>query len=118
MSCGDPATFAGHCGLTIAYPDKLAASECIQLTDLETSADCPVNFGVPLSLSFQITAQANAGFTWRRAPNESDVLTPSSGTVAASGTTNVTLSDLVLTDKVTITVVRGSDTVLAFSLKH
>jgi outer membrane biosynthesis protein TonB len=118
VTCGTQATFPGHCHLTISYPDKLPASQCIELTDIRTSADCPVNFGVPLSLSFQITAEMAADYTWRRQANSADVVTPASGTVAKSGVTNVTVSDLVLGDRVTIEVVRGGNMVLAFTLKH
>jgi hypothetical protein len=118
VTCGTPATFPGHCSLTITYPDKLPASQCLELTDIQTSADCPVNFGVPLSLSFQVTAQTAADYTWRRAANSVDVVTPASGTVAMSGETNVTISDLVLTDRITIEVFRGGTIALRFTLKH
>jgi len=118
VTCGTQATFPGRCHLTISYPDELPASQCIELTDIRTSADCPVNFGVPLSLSFQITAEMAADYTWHRQANSIDVVTPASGTVAKSGVTNVTVSDLVLTDRVTFEVVKGGNTVLVFTLKH
>ena len=60
MTCGVPATFPGSCGLTSRKLDPLAAGECIELTDVRTSSDCPVSFGVPLSLSFEITASTTA----------------------------------------------------------
>ena len=77
-----------------------------------------MNFAVPLSLSFQVTAEAKSGFTWRRASSNQDVLTPSSGAVVASGETNVTVSDLVLGPNVKIEIVRGGKTVLSFTLGH
>ncbi len=118
VSCGVQATFPGHCDLRVAYPDSLPASECIELTDVRTSADCPVNFAVPLSLSFQVTADAKSGFTWRRASSNQDVVTPSSGSIDATGETNVTVSDLVLGPNVKIEIVRGGKTVLTFVLGH
>jgi len=73
---------------------------------------------VPLSLSFQITAETAADFTWRRIANSVDVVTPASGTVAKSGETNVSVSDLVLSDHITIEIFHGGDIVLRFTLKH
>lgn len=73
---------------------------------------------MPLSLSFQITAETAADFTWRRIANSVDVVTPASGTVAKSGETNVSVSDLVLSDHITIEIFHGGDIVLRFTLKH
>jgi hypothetical protein len=79
-----------------------------------------VNFGFPLSLSFEVTASTTGGknFAWRAWPGGTDVLTPASGTISGSGVTHVTLSDLVLGDSVTIEVTRGDKTHLIFTLKH
>jgi hypothetical protein len=118
VTCGVPATFQGSCGLIIKKPDPLSAGECIELTGIRTSSDCPVTFGVPLSVSFEITASSANNFTWKQYPGRNDVLTPTSGTVAGTGATNVTLSDIVLDSDLTIEVFRGDRIYLAFSLKH
>ena len=118
LTCGVPATFQGSCGLTIQKLDLLPSGECIELTDIRTSSDCPVSFGVPLSVSFEITASSSHNFTWNQYPRKNDVLTPASGTVSGTGTTNVTLSDIVLDTALSIEVIRGDKMYLVFSLKH
>jgi hypothetical protein len=120
VTCGPPATFNGSCKLTISRPDALSADECIELTDVQTSADCPVNFGFPLSLSFQVTASTVGpkNFVWRQVAVGNDVLTPSTGTIPGTGVTTVTLSDLVLSDVVSIEVVGQGKHYLVFTLRH
>jgi hypothetical protein len=118
VSCGTPATFAGSCGLIVSKRDALPSNECIELTDIRTSSDCPVSFGLPLSVSFAVTSSSAMNFTWKQVPGKSDVLTPASGTIPGTGTTNVTLSDIVLDSALSIEVIHGDKTYLAFSLKH
>jgi hypothetical protein len=79
-----------------------------------------MNFGFPLSLSFQVTASTlgTKTFTWRQVDLGRDVLTPSSGTIPGTGVTTVTLSDLVLGDAVAIEVVGQGKTYLVFTLRH
>jgi hypothetical protein len=120
VTCGAPATFKGSCKLAISRPDALPADECIELTDVQTSADCPVNFGFPLSLSFQVTASTLGPktFTWRQVTLGNDILTPATGTISGTGVTTVTLSDLVLGDVVSIEVVGQGRHYLVFTLRH
>jgi len=118
VNCGAPATFAGSCGLTISKPDALPSNECIELTDIRTSSDCPVSFGVPLSVSFEVTVSSGSSFTWKQVPGKSDVLTPVSGSIKGPGATSVTLSDIVLDKALLIEVIHGDKTYLVFSLKH
>jgi hypothetical protein len=120
VTCGVPVTFHGSCTLTISRPDALSADECIELTDVQTSADCPVNFGFPLSLSFQVTASTVGPktFTWRQVPLGRDILTPAAGTIPGTGVTTITLSDLVLGDAVSIEVVGQGKHYLVFTLRH
>lgn len=118
MTCGVPATFQGTCGLTVSKLDPLATGECIELTAIRTSSDCPVSFGVPLSVTFEITASSAGSFTWKQYPARNDVLTPASGTIAGAGATSITLSDIVLGPDLAIEVVRGDKVHLVFSLKH
>jgi hypothetical protein len=119
VSCGAPATFDGACGLTIRRPDALPNDECIELNTVQASHDCPVNFGFPLSVSFQVTASAgNKNFTWRQVSKGTDILTPASGAISSNGVTNVTLSDLVLDDDLGIEIVGQGRTYLVFILKH
>lgn len=57
-------------------------------------------------------------FTWRQVALGNDVLTPSTGTISGTGVTTVTLSDLVLSDVVSIEVVGQGKHYLVFTLRH
>jgi hypothetical protein len=84
------------------------------------SAGCPLADGTSVQLGFTLKAQASVdGLSWRRSASSSDAVFPASGTVATSGSTTVTLTDVVLADKVTFEVVDpGGRVRLAFTLRH
>jgi hypothetical protein len=104
--------------VTIRNPDALGGHECIELTEIQSSHDCPVNFGFPRSVSFEVTAITKKSLRWRQRPGGTDVLTPPGGSIASDGSTTVTLSDLVLSDSLTIDVYQGDQIYLRFELSH
>jgi hypothetical protein len=73
-----------------------------------------------LDLGFTLKAKTTlAGLSWRRSSDSSDAVFPASGSVATDGSTAVTLTDVVLADRVTFEVVDGSGKVrLSFTLRH
>jgi hypothetical protein len=75
--------------------------------------------GTSLELGFRIRAQTPAtGLAWRRSAESFDAVYPGSGSVASDGTTSVTLTDVVLADRVAFEVTEGSRVVLRFVVRH
>jgi hypothetical protein len=110
---------AGNCALTIVKPVPVPVGQCIELTSIAVTPSCPVGFSTVRSLRFAVMARTSrARLTWRRSPNSSDVLEPSSGTIGNNGRTEVVLTDIVLDDRVKIEIVDGDDVVLRFNLRH
>jgi len=116
VSCGEVATLAGSCGLTVVHDMNQG---CIELTAVSFDQSCPVAPATWRALHFKLTAHTTrTGLRWRRSATSSDVLSPSEGDVSSDGNTKVDLSDLALDRTVTIEVVAGSKVVLAFTLRH
>lgn len=120
VSCGTAVESAGSCGLTVTKPRELGEGQCIELTDIEVEPACPAGFNTTQQIRFEVTAHASLGeLRWRRAASSGDVVTPSGGTIAASGATAVEIEDIVLGDSVTIEIYDGTDKVrLQFTLRH
>jgi hypothetical protein len=119
VRCGEPVTTAGSCRVNVQKPVAVPVGQCVELTALRVSPPCPVGFSTIRSLTFRTTARTSrARLQWRRSADSSDVLEPSSGRVVPNGQTEVTLTDIVLDDRVRIEVVDGDDVVLRFTLRH
>ena len=81
---------------------------------------CPAGDGTSLRLDFRVRAKATGtSLTWRRSPESFDAVFPGSGSVNTDGLTNVSLTDVVLADRVSFEVVNdGGQVVLRFTLRH
>jgi len=108
------------CSVTISKPNAAFAGECIELVAVTLSSGCPAGDGTSLDLGFKVKAKTTLGsLSWRRAPESADAVFPASGSVATDGTTDVSLTDVVLADRVAFEVVDGSGKVrLVFTLRH
>jgi outer membrane biosynthesis protein TonB len=120
MSCGQPVASASGCAVTVSKPTPLAGDQCIELTAVTLSASCPAGDGTSLDLGFTIKAKTGAdALSWRRSTDSFDALYPSSGSVASDGSTSVSLTDVVLADRVTFDVVDAAGHVrLRFTVRH
>jgi hypothetical protein len=117
--CGNPATPPGGCGLTIDKPVPLSGNQCIELVGLTVSRNCPVALNSTRTISFRIQASASAsGLQWRRSSLTGDAITPSGGSVSASGFTDVSVSQTVQDRYLLVEVVNGSDVLLRFTLAN
>jgi hypothetical protein len=105
--------------VNVQKPVALAAGQCLELTAVTVSPPCPVAFSTVRSVTFRTTARTSrARLQWRRSADSSDVLQPASGRVLPNGQTEVTLTDIVLDDRVRVEVVDGDDVLLRFTLRH
>jgi hypothetical protein len=112
-------TTAGNCRVNVVKPVALPAGQCLELTHVSVSQPCPVGFSTIRSVTFRATARTSrARLQWRRSADSGDVLDPSSGRILPNGQTEVTLTDIVLDDRVRIEVVDGDDVLLRFTLRH
>ena len=119
VRCGASVTTAGNCRVNVVKPVALPVGQCLELSAVTVSPPCPVGFSTIRSLTFRTTARTSrARLQWRRSADSSDVLQPSSGRIAPNGQTDVTLTDIVLDDRVRIEVVDGEDVLLRFTLRH
>jgi hypothetical protein len=98
----------------------LPGGECIELVAASLSSGCPLADGTSVDLGFTVKAKTGiGGLTWRRAASSSDAVFPASGSVSSDGATAVSLTDVVLADRVTFEVVDASGNVrLSFTLRH
>jgi hypothetical protein len=98
----------------------LAGDQCIELVAVDLSASCPVGDGTSLDLGFKVKAKTGAdALSWRRSGDSFDAIFPSSGSISSDGTSNVSLTDVVLADKVTFEVVDAGGRVrLRFTVRH
>jgi hypothetical protein len=86
---------------------------------VSVSQACPVALATTQGLSFRVGARTvRTGLQWRRAPANSDVLSPPSGEISSNGNTTVDVLDLALDSGVTIEVVDGTAVLLRFTLRH
>jgi hypothetical protein len=91
----------------------------VELTDIAVNHSCPVALTSRRSLSFEVTARSTKNrLRWRRAASSLDVLDPSEGTVAGNGSSTVLVTDIVLSNTVTIEILDAQTVVLAFTLRH
>jgi hypothetical protein len=105
--------------VNVVKPVALSVGQCLELSAVTVSPPCPVGFSTIRSLTFRTTARTSrARLQWRRSADSGDVLQPSSGRIAPNGQTDVTLTDIVLDDRVRIEVVDGDDVLLRFTLRH
>ena len=117
--CGVPATSAGNCIVNVTKPVALPPGQCVEIISVAATPACPVGFSTVRAITFRVTARTNrARLQWRRATNSSDVIEPSSGRIVPDGTTEVTLTDIVLDDRVRIDIVDGDNVVARFMLRH
>jgi hypothetical protein len=118
-SCGAPAEAAGNCLVNVTKPVAVPAGQCIEVTSVAATPACPVGFSTPRAVTFRVTAHTTrARLEWRRAANSGDVVEPASGRIAPNGTTEVTLTDIVLDDRLRIEIVDGNDVLARFMLRH
>jgi hypothetical protein len=110
----------GGCALTISKPAALPSGECIELVWAQVSASCPVADATSLLLEFKVKAGTSApSLSWRRSADSFDAVFPSSGTLAGNGSTVVSVTDVVLADRVTFEVTDAEEKVrLRFTLRH
>jgi hypothetical protein len=119
VSCGAPATAAGNCIVNVTKPVAVPAGQCVEVTAVAATPACPVGFSTPRAVTFRVTARTSrARLEWRRADTSSDAIEPPSGRIAPNGTTDVTLTDIVLDDRVRIEIVDGNDVLVRFMLRH
>jgi hypothetical protein len=103
----------------VTYPEPLGAGECVEVNLVSVNQVCPVAAATTRSVRFDLTAHTTQSLQWRRSSSSSDVLDPSSGSVASSGETSVVLSDIVLASSVSFEVVDTQGKIrLRFTLKH
>ena len=89
------------------------------LTDVVSDRECPAEVNTTVGLTFEIDNPApRRNLWWRRAESSFDVLTPSSGSIAAAGKNRVSVSTLVLDQTVTVEVLDGDQRLMSFTLKH
>jgi hypothetical protein len=105
--------------VTITKPAALPAGGCIELVDLTIENACPRAEGTSTGLAFKIRAKTTSDLSWRRSPDSFDAVFPSSGSLAGEGTTSVSLTDVVLADRVAFEAIDGSGrVVLRFTVRH
>jgi hypothetical protein len=113
------ATAAGNCLVITSKPVALPPGQCVEITSVAATPVCPVGFSSIRAVTFRVTARTNrTRLSWHRAPNSSDVVEPSEGRIAPNGTTEVTLTDIVLDDRLRINIMDGDDIVARFTLRH
>ena len=105
--------------MAVAYADDLPADQRVTLTDLVADRACPSELNTTVGLTFEVDVpKPGRNLWWRRAESSFDVLYPSSGSIAGSGKSRVSLSNLVLDQSVTIEVLDNDQRLLSFTLKH
>ena len=119
-SCGDPVTSASGCAILITKPVPLPGDQCIEIVAVTLSIPCPVGDGTSLDLGFKVKAKTAAdSLTWHRSTDSFDALYPSSGAIASDGISSVSLTDVVLADRVTVEVVDvGGRVRLRLTVRH
>jgi hypothetical protein len=92
----------------------------VELAAASLSSGCPVADATSLDLGFTVKAKTTlAGLSWRRSADSADAVFPASGGISTDGSTAVSLTDVVLADRVTFEVVDGSGKVrLTFTIRH
>lgn len=119
VPCGTPPEEAPRCSVAVAYADDLPADQRVTLTDLVADRACPSELNTTVGLTFEVDVpKPGRNLWWRRAESSFDVLYPSSGSIAGSGKSRVSLSNLVLDQSVTIEVLDNDQRLLSFTLKH
>jgi hypothetical protein len=113
------ATAAANRGPTVVRPVALPSGQCIQLNLVTVNQSCPVGINVSRSVRFDVTAQTTrSNLRWRQSAQSGDLLTPSDGAIASSGTTSTVIGDLVLGGSLVIEVADGTEVLLRFTLQH
>ena len=98
----------------------MPGDQCIEVVAVALSAPCPVGDGISLDLGFKVKAKTAAdSLSWHRSTDSFDALYPSSGTIVSDGVSSVSLTDVVLADRVTVEVVDAGGRVrLRFTVRH
>jgi hypothetical protein len=97
----------------------LPAGQCLEVVSVAATPSCPVGFSTVRAVTFRVTAKTNrARLEWRRSPTSSDAIEPASGRIAPDRTTEVTLTDIVLDDRLRIQIVDGEEVLMVFGLRH
>lgn len=119
VSCGAAARATQGCAVRVTK-GALQSGECLELTGAVFDQPCPVDFAAVRRLTFSVNANTRAAseLVWRRARASADVLTPSSGRLAARGPSTIEVEDLALSQAVVIEIVDGERVLLTFSLAH
>jgi hypothetical protein len=103
----------------VTKPVALPGGQCVEINSVAATPACPVGFSTVRAVTFKVTARTSrARLQWRRAPNSGDVIEPSTGRIAPDGTTEVTLTDIVLDDRLRLEIVDGEEVVARFALRH
>ena len=117
--CGASATSAGNCLVNVTKPVAAGAGQCVEITSVAATPACPVGLNVVRAVTFRVTARTSrTRLEWRAAVNSGDVIEPASGRIAPNGTTDVTLADIVLDDRLRIEIVDGDNVLARFALRH
>jgi hypothetical protein len=108
------------CAIAVSKPAALPSGECIELVWAQLSASCPVADATSLLFDFKVKAKTGgSSLSWRRSEDSFDAVYPASGTLASDGATVVSVTDVVLADRVTFEVVdEGGKVRLRFTLRH
>jgi hypothetical protein len=116
--CAPSIQSAGACTIEIERPVALPAGQCVELVRLSAGEDCPVGGGRSITVDFDIQANVDKMIRWRQAGGK-DQLSPSEGSLQATGTSTMSVTDKTIGNAMHVEIVSADgDVYLRFSLQH
>ncbi len=119
-TCGAKDPLPATCTVDIERPISIPWDQCLKLTSLDLSRGCPAGIATTRTVAFTITSGVrNRVLHWQRASTSSDVLSATSGPIAADGSTSVSVTQTVLGPKLAIEIVDdGGGVLMRFTIHN